>query len=237
MRLSKKGACSLILATILVFSFVALMQRQKIEVLLAGASRTSGKSTHLLVLLHNSGAIPFEQYSLLTFPISSIITSRTAESVSFTNSTRTEIYAYIETNPGMHFRGVVNGLGLTIGLAEYHLGVLKRAGLVSFIRDGRYKRFFAFGKFSKKEITAISLMRHQAIRRIFQTLLERKRASHSEIARQLSMTSQALTWQMNYVKEAKLIQCETEGTKTLYSLDVHIVPTLTKCLSLVELKP
>jgi predicted transcriptional regulator len=79
-------------------------------------------------------------------------------------------------------------------------------------------------------------MRHQTVKKILQALLDKKRVSHSEIASQLSVTSQALTWQMKHLKETKLILCENEGTKTLYSLDAHVAPVLTRCLNFVQPK-
>jgi predicted transcriptional regulator len=113
------------------------------------------------------------------------------------NSTRTEIYDFIIDNPGFQFRGICSELGLSIGLAEFHLGVLKKAGLISFIRDGRFKRYFESKRFSLKEMGMISLLRHQTARSILKNILSNKEISHCELASRLSITSQGLTWQMN----------------------------------------
>lgn len=233
----KKGACALILAAILIVSFAALIQRQKNDILSVTASKTPDSSALFLPYSHNLVAMPIEPIRLLSFSVSLVTITRTAESVSLNNCTRTEIYDFIKTNPGTHFRAICSSLGLSIGLAEYHLGILKKTGLISFIRDGRYKRYFVCGRFSKKEITIICLMRHQTVKKILQTLLDKKRVSHSEIASQLSVTSQALTWQMRHLKETELVLCENDGTRTLYSLDAHVAPALTRCLNLVQPKP
>ena len=60
----------------------------------------------------------------------------------FNNATRVEVYNFIKTNPGIQFRGICNQLGICIGVAEFHLGVLKKAGLILSFHDGKYKRFF-----------------------------------------------------------------------------------------------
>jgi predicted transcriptional regulator len=71
-----------------------------------------------------------------------------------------QIYDYINQNPGIQFRAICAGLTLPVGLAQYHIGVLVKSGLVSFVRDGKYKRFFASKKFSKKQIAAIIMCEH-----------------------------------------------------------------------------
>jgi predicted transcriptional regulator len=155
----------------------------------------------------------------------------------FNNSTRAEIYDFIEANPGVQFRGICDQLGLSIGLAEFHLGVLKKAGLISFIRDGRYKRFFESKRFSKKEMEIISMLRHDTTRIILKTLLEVKKISHGKLACQLSITSQGLTWQMNHLTKSGVVRESKEGMKVIYSLEAACAPMLTEIITLVEQVP
>ena len=135
------------------------------------------------------------------------------------NATRTEIYDFIAANPGVNFRGICNQLGLSIGLAQFHLGVLTKAGLVSYIRDGKYKRFFTSKRFSKKQMRIISVLRHETEGTILKTILERKAVSHSELTHELSITSQGLTWHMNRLKKTHLVAENPNGKKLMYSLD------------------
>jgi predicted transcriptional regulator len=150
------------------------------------------------------------------------------------NSTRIEIYGFIKANPGVQFRGICSQLGLSIGLAQFHLGVLKKAGLISFIRDGRYKRYFESKKFSQKEMEIVSLLRHETVRSILKAMLIRKEMSHGELACQLSITSQGLTWQMNRLKKMGVVQNSKDGMKVIYSLEDPYTPALTEIMNLVE---
>jgi predicted transcriptional regulator len=154
----------------------------------------------------------------------------------FNNGTRTQIYNYIEDNPGVQFRGICAALSLPVGLAQYHLGVLVKSGLVSFIRDGRYKRFFHAKKFSKKEMLTISLLRHKTARKIFEALLNKKQLSHGELAGEVSITSQALTWQMKRLGKTEFVLQANDGLRTIYSLDKASAPLLIQYLTLVEEK-
>lgn len=149
-------------------------------------------------------------------------------------STRVGIFNFIKANPGIQFRGICSCLNLSVGVAQYHLGLLTKAGLISFFRDGRYKRYFESKKFSKREMMIISFIRHETTRKILKILLEKKRAAHSELSSQLFMSSQALTWQMNGLTKTGIVHRVREGMKTRYMLDEASILTLRQCISLVE---
>jgi predicted transcriptional regulator len=82
----------------------------------------------------------------------------------------------------------------------------------------------------------ISLLRHKTAKRIFEVLLDKKRMSHGELACQVSITSQALTWQMKCLRKTEFVLQANEGIKTIYSLDEASAPVLKKYMTLVEEK-
>lgn len=151
-----------------------------------------------------------------------------------TNLTRMQIYDYINQNPGIQFRAICAGLTLPVGLAQYHIGVLVKSGLVSFVRDGKYKRFFASKKFSKKQIAAIIMLRHKTAKRIFETLLDKKQLSHGKLASEVRISSQALTWQMKSLKNTEFVLEVNEGLKTIYSIDKTSEHLLKSYLAIVD---
>jgi predicted transcriptional regulator len=230
-----RALVALFLILVIAASFAALIQREKNAVFSVTASRKS-KLAIFDSTTYNLLTFPTFTGHLSTFLTPFILDVKVAESQAsvFNNSTRVEIYDFIKANPGVQFRGICDQLGLSIGLAEFHLGVLKKAGLISFIRDGRYKRFFESKKFSNKEMEIISLLRHDTTRSILKTMLERKKISHSELACQLSITSQGLTWQMNRLKKDGVVQESKEGMKVIYSLEDTCVPMLSEIINIVE---
>ena len=174
-----------------------------------------------------------DQYFLTA--LSPITTVETSASSILTNTTCSQIYNYIDANPGIQFRAICTGLCLPVGLVQYYVAGLTKAGLVSFIRDGKYKRFFASKRrFSKREMAAFSLLRHKTARRIVEVLLCKKQQSHCRLASEVSVTSQALTWQMKSLRSTKFIFCVNDGLKTVYFLDESSVPLLESCLALVK---
>jgi predicted transcriptional regulator len=228
----KRVIIALVLASIIIVSFAALLHQQK-----SFTFSVTSTSPHLVTVysgIPSLRSITTDQYCLLALPTSFNVNFNAQGHPPFSNGTRTQIYDFIKDNPGIQFRGICASLSLPVGLAQYHLGVLIKSGLVSFIRDGRYKRFFQSKKFTKKEMTAISLMRHKTARKIFEALLKRKQISHGELACEVSITSQALTWQMKHLAKTEFVLQVNEGIKTIYRLDEASAPLLKQYLALVE---
>ena len=235
MRLTR-ALVAFFLILVIAISFAALIQREKNAAFSVTASRGSSELAIFDSTTYNLLTFPTFTGHLSTFLTPFVLDVNVAERPAsvFNNSTRVEIYDFIKANPGVQFRGICNQLGLSIGLAEFHLGVLRKAGLISFIRDGRYKRFFESKKFSNKEMEIISLLRHDTARSILKTMLEGKKISHSELACQLSITSQGLTWQMNRLKKDGVVQESKDGMRVIYSLEEAYAPMLTEIINLIE---
>ena len=134
-------------------------------------------------------------------------------------STRIDIYNFVKNNPGEHFRGVSQGLGLSVGVVQYHLDVLVRAGLLSVCRDGQFKRYFASGVFSERDRNLISLLQHDQQRRILTVLSQDGPMLHKDLTRKLGVSSQALTWQMNKLESLHLVDAVREGMSKKYTLN------------------
>jgi DNA-binding transcriptional ArsR family regulator len=236
MRLNRT-LVALSLVFIITIAFAALIQKQRNTIL---PSITLDSSTEPAVVNRNPYSLltfptPAESLSSLFFaPFDSCVNVAETPAPVLTNSTRTEIYEFIKANPGVQFREICNQLGLSIGLAQFHLGVLTKAGLVSFFRDGKYKRFFESKRFLKKEMKIISVLRHETAGSILRAILERKEVSHGELAHELSITSQGLTWQIHSLRKNHLIVQSKENKKLLYSIAHANAPVLTEMAKLVE---
>ena len=145
-------------------------------------------------------------------------------------STRIEIYNFVKNNPGTHFRGICDNLGLPIGVVQYHLGLLTRAGLLLVHRDRQYKRYFETQRFGETEMKMISLLRHKTVRRILVVLSERDSIFHKDLAFKLDISSQALTWQMNRLRKTGLVDAVKDGMKVKCLLNQENAMTVKSCL-------
>ena len=198
-----------------------------------------------LIQLEKNNSLTFNSSYLLDASLSSNYASTFSSLNSFqdiaketpiqsSNSTRSEIYSFIVLNPGIQFRGICTGLSIAIGTAEFHLGILKKAGLISFIRDGKYKRFFASKKFSVTEMKLISLLRHKRIREIVKIINSEKTVTHKKLASTLNITSQGLTWQVNNLRKEGIIKENIDGIKVTYSLKETYVWLLPELIHIIE---
>ncbi len=77
----------------------------------------------------------------------------------------------------------------------------------------------------------ICLLRHKTAKRVFSVLLTRKQLSHSRLAEEVAVTSQALTWQMKTLRNTEFIMEVSCGTKILYSLNPNKTAQITKTLT------
>lgn len=177
-------------------------------------------------------AITINQYCLFAFPPTDGTTQISQPSIA--NVTRDQIFNYINENPGIQFRAICTGLCLPVGLVQYYVSGLIKSGLVSFFRDGKYKRFFVSKRYSKREMLAISMLRHKTVRRIIEVLLCKKQLSHGRLACEVSVTSQGLTWQIKALKDNPFIASTNEGIKTVYYLNEAFTPLLEQCLVTVQ---
>jgi DNA-binding transcriptional ArsR family regulator len=217
---------ALVMSLVIVFSLVASVQFAKNDSLNFSqmAPSPSDLSSHFrLLMVPAFSSQPFFEDTLKE-PQPSLMS----------NSTRAQVYDFIVANPGVHFRGICTGLSIAIGAAEFHLGVLRKAGLISFVKDGKYKRFFASKTFSTRDMKLISLLRHETVREILKKLSSEKTISHSALASCLSMTSQGLTWQMNRLKEEGVIEEKIEGIKVTYSINQTILQNLPELILICE---
>ena len=150
------------------------------------------------------------------------------------SSTRLAIFNYVTNKPGVHFRGICSGLGLPVGVAQYHLALLTKAGLLASYRDRRYKRYIKAGIYSQEEVEVISAMRCGTAREILRALLEAQPTPHCELASTVKVTSQALTWQMKHLKASGFIEAETDGRNVAYTINGDYLPTVAKMLSIIS---
>jgi predicted transcriptional regulator len=134
--------------------------------------------------------------------------------------TRQQIYSYIKANPGVHFRGICNGLGLSVGEVQYHLSVLEHANLIKPFADGQNKRYFENNNtYTKTKMQLISLLRHETAGKILTILAQNGTGLHKDIACKLGISPQALSWQMNQLKKAGLVNAEKTGVNVRYNLN------------------
>jgi len=84
------------------------------------------------------------------------------------------------------------------------------------------------------EMTVISFLRHQTAGRVLSILLEKTQISHRDLAQQLEISSQALTWQMKRLKGLGLVGSLREEMKVNYFLDETCAVAVRRWVHLIK---
>jgi len=172
----------------------------------------------------------------LMLPVLSIFGRSFNEASTLLNqTTRMDIYNFIIDNPGLHFRALSDYLRLPIGVLQYHLGLLVNGGLLSTYQNGRYKRYFESKRFTETEMKVISVLRNGTSGKILIALSEKPEMTHKDLALQLDISSQALSWQMRRLEQMGLVKRNVVGLNVKYSLDETIYTTVTQYSMLLEI--
>ncbi len=230
-----KNLIALILAFVIALSLAGLLQKQHDAEASFQASVHDTTASPLARVTHCTLNYPAIRCNTLTFTATFNLQGPAAERAPLAeNCTRTEIFNFITANPGVQFRAICTSLSLPIGVVQFHIAILQKVGLVNAIRRGRYKRFFAAGSFTRKQMETLAALRLNTVKNILKTLLNGKAVSHHELASCLSISSQGLTWQMNRLRETGLITETRNGLNVTYALAQTQVPLVAEMMTFIE---
>lgn len=112
-------------------------------------------------------------------------------------ASRRRIFECVSANPGAHLREVARRCTMPLGTSLYHLDYLESSGLIVSRRDGRYKRYFGSHSVGRREKEVLSLLRHEAPRRLVQALLERGAATQRELCDRVGVSRSTVSFHLN----------------------------------------
>nr|MDO8112124.1 hypothetical protein [Candidatus Sigynarchaeota archaeon] len=124
-------------------------------------------------------------------------------------STRESIFALIEHNPGIHFRDICRRLEKEIGVVQYHVYILKKFGLITSEKDGRFTRFYAKNaRFDDVARNILASWQRPVEKTILSLLASNgeQRSIMKSVMSSCAVTSQAVTWHLNRLKANGLLQ-------------------------------
>jgi len=126
---------------------------------------------------------------------------------------RVIILSFIIANPGAYLRELTEDLDLSMGVVQYHVWALTKAGEVEDCRMGRFRRFFRVGAYKEMQRKVISLLKQETAGRILALLSNGRPLSHMKLADLLGISSQGLSWQMARLRKGGFVEAQhTAGT-------------------------
>lgn len=112
-------------------------------------------------------------------------------------ASRRRIFECVSAHPGAHLRDVARRCTMPLGTSLYHLDYLETSGLVVSRRDGRYKRYFASHTVGRREKEVLSLLRHDAPRRLVEALLVRGPSTQRDLCDAVGVSRSTVSFHLN----------------------------------------
>lgn len=139
-------------------------------------------------------------------------------------SVRQRVFGTVSRYPGLHLREIMRRVGTSSALAEYHLNVLEKHGLVTSTDDRGYRRFYPARSprtpLSRDDKRFLGLARHPVALGIVLYLLERGRASHKDLTDVVTVTKSTVTYHLKTLQDASVVVRNLED-RTFSLADAH----------------
>lgn len=123
---------------------------------------------------------------------------------------RRRVLELVRQYPGLHLREIQRQLDTSAMLAEYHLNLLEKWGLVTSLEEKNYRRFFPNSELPRplppEDKRALCLLRQTVPLGIILLLLERGALTHGQIADALDLRKSTLTYHLNLLEGAGVVK-------------------------------
>lgn len=127
------------------------------------------------------------------------------------SDTRSEIYQFVQENPGIHFNAIGRGLDLATGQVQYHIRRLSKSNRVQVESVCGRMHYFP-PTYSDWERSAIALLRRETSREIIILLLKDNSLEPQRIADRLDLARSTVEWHLTNLLEygiARKVTAET----------------------------
>ncbi|UCF07211.1 MAG: helix-turn-helix domain-containing protein, partial [Thermoplasmata archaeon] len=126
---------------------------------------------------------------------------------------RGRLFDYIENHPGVTFTELKRRFSFKNGNLVYHLNLLEKMEFIHSAKEGRHKRFYIRGVFSKSEDLSIYINEIQKM--ILSVVKRYPGATQSKIAALLGTSRQKINYNINILDYAGLVRSVREGSRKI----------------------
>ncbi len=126
---------------------------------------------------------------------------------------RGRLFNYIELHPGVTFTELKNKFHFKNGNLVYHLNFLAKTEFIHSTKEGRHRRFYIKGDFSRSE--DFSIYMNDIQKKILSAVEQNPGATQSNIAAILGTSRQKISYNINTLDYAGLIRSVREGSRKI----------------------
>lgn len=127
--------------------------------------------------------------------------------------TRAQIHEAIQETPGIHLSQLSRSLELSWGTLLHHLRKLEDANLVTSEETQGKRCFFLPGQVSSEERSILPALENEKARKIAEFYAANPGASQSEAAEALGYSPALISWHLNKLEEAGVVERERVGRR------------------------
>lgn len=128
------------------------------------------------------------------------------------------VLQFIQENPGCHLRQIRQELKVSMGTAQYHLGLLEKAGRIASNRHGLFKYYFPIGVFQDNEKNLLEVLSHETTRDVLMFIIEQKNPTQTDIVNKIGVSAASISWHVKRLTELGIITEVKEGKYKRYQL-------------------
>ncbi len=112
----------------------------------------------------------------------------------------------------------------------FHLGHLKKLGMIKTSQDGQYLRYYSNGEIDNQDKRIIEISRQKNISKILSMLVKQGTMQYSDLANGLNLSLSTVSWHLKKLLDNNIIVKYTRGRKSYYALydPVQIKEVVTK---------
>lgn len=118
------------------------------------------------------------------------------------------IFSFIQSNPGLHLRGIERGLDINIGTLRHHLRFLEKVQLITHTTDGNLKTYYIKGKLGPQDKEISSLLQQKRFRDIILSIVLHPEITPSSLSKQLDLKPSTLSKYIKVLEDKNVIQHE-----------------------------
>ncbi|MGD0994522.1 MAG: winged helix-turn-helix transcriptional regulator [Candidatus Bathyarchaeia archaeon] len=133
------------------------------------------------------------------------------------NERRSNIYATIKKNPGLHVRQLQRILGIPLSSLQYHLNYMARRHVILEEKSEHYTRYYS-KPLEAEDKKVLSVLRQKRLREIVMIILVSKKAKYHFIVQTLKLPSSTVSFYLKHLLDNHVIERTKIGYENIYTL-------------------
>jgi predicted transcriptional regulator len=133
------------------------------------------------------------------------------------NEKRRNIYAVIETNPGVHLRELQRILNMPLATVDYHLSYMIRKGIVFGEKTNHYMRYY-IKPLEPEDRKILHALRQERMREIVLIILANKKVKYQFLSDYLKLPRSTLSFYLKYLVDYNILERSKIGYENIYTI-------------------